>query len=63
MILRLILLIDCLLIDYIEASFEAEQERTEQSTVKVVLYRKEEKSEVIRKVSYFYTALVRRKVA
>ena len=61
--LRLILLIDYLLIDCIKASFEAEQERTEQSTVKVVLYRKEEKSEVIRKVSYFYTTLARRKVA
>ena len=61
--LRLILLIDCLLIDYIEASFEAEQERTEQSIVEVVSCRKEGKSEVIQKVSYFYTTLARRKVA
>ena len=61
--LRLILLIDCLLINCIKALFEAEQEQTEQSMVEVVLYHEEGKSEVIRKVSCFYTTLARRKVA
>ena len=49
------------LINCIKASFEAKGEQN--NTIKVVLYYKEGKSEVIWKVSCFYTTLVRRKVA